>query len=113
MAKSWSRRVLTVAVMALQLVVSVLLPISHATAEASALRHDVHIQAAGDEVCVPHADFTCQTCRTLGQQLSPRGGRHLIEAVAQNAGPHRFEYSPATAKTHFYCPLGSRAPPVH
>ena len=112
MANSWSTRVLTVAVMSVQLVVSVLLPISHATAEASALRHDVHIQAAGEEVCVPHADFTCQTCRTLGQQLSALGGRHLIEAAAASRAVQRCADRAAPARTHCYCPLGSRAPPV-
>lgn len=105
-------RFLALVVMLIQLTVSVVLPLSHAAAEAGALNHKVHIQPAGDEVCVPHADLTCATCRVLGHQLAPASERTQIAIFPANASSMGCTHDQATSTHRFFSPFGPRAPPV-
>jgi hypothetical protein len=106
------KRLLAALVMLVQLAVGVVLPASHAAAESAALSHKVHIQAAGDDVCVPHADLACQTCRLLGQQLSPIAGRILFETATADDAALCFAQVFVARSSAAFLPLGSRAPPA-
>lgn len=112
MANFAGKRLFTAALVLLQLGVGLLLPLSHAEAEAGALSHEVHIQAAGEAVCVPHAELTCATCRMLSQHLAPLGGRQLSAGAQSDQPQTRLPASALVQSADSFHPLGSRAPPT-
>src|SRR5688572_25205056 len=84
---------------------------AHFASEVQALGHTDHLQAPGDDPCVPSPDDNCATCR-------------LLNASAAIVGPHAIPQLHKVAKLdcgmrvadalpvhRLVVPLGSRPPP--
>jgi hypothetical protein len=85
--------------------------LTHLPLEARSLTHSDHVNAPGENTCVPHSDVVCPICRHLKTGLQATGAtvRFAFEeqrALGQHLGPPHHLVSRLTAY-----PLGSRAPP--
>lgn len=101
------------AVLALQLLLTVALPLADAGIEATAARPDVMVGEVGSDAPGqrPHDHMACQFCRLLGQDALMAAGTAQTAVLVEPTLP----LAPATPEALTPAappfPLGSRAPP--